>query len=171
MRYKTLVTLIMLPALLNGCALLNKPKPRVKYVRVGNDPAMVQLNKIAERAQRSTQVLAEIQIAKANSNITLQGAKSARLAMTATPKGWGERTNVSFQGPFNKIINTLATRAEYQFFTQGARPANMPIVTIDARDKTLKQILDQVIAQLPSNVSVAIYPNTQSIIVNYQGGQ
>jgi len=173
MQYRSLLFLLLAPMLLglNGCALLHPPKPQVKYVHVGNDPSMVRLNQIAEKSERSTQVLAEIQMAQADSNITLQGAKNARLAMTATPRGWGKRTNVSFQGPFNKIIYTLATRAGYQFFTQGRRPANIPIVTIDARNKSLKQILDQVIAQLPHFIGVAIYPRTRSVIVDYHGGR
>ena len=169
MPYRLFALLIFSPLLLtmNGCSLLHPPKPQVKYVHVGNDPSMVKLNEIAEKSERSAQVLSEIQAAQEDSNVTLQGAKSARLAMTAIPQGWGKRTNVNFQGPFNKLINTLATRAGYQYFTRGKRPANIPIVTIDARYKTLKQILDQIIAQLPYYVDVAIYPRTHSIIVSY----
>jgi hypothetical protein len=173
MKYQTSSVLLITPLLLclSGCALLHPPKPRIQYVHARNDPSMVHLNQIAEKSERSTQILAEIQMAQADSNITLQGAKNARLAMTATPKGWGTRTNVSFQGPFNKIIYTLALRAGYQFFTQGMRPANIPIVTIDAKSKTLKQILDQVISQLPSFISVAIYPRTRSVIIDYHNGR
>lgn len=154
---------------LAGCAGFHSTPP-IQYVHGGNDPAMVRLNQIAEKSEGSTQVLAEIQLAQADSNITLQGTKNARLAMTATPRGWGRRTSVSFQGPFNKMVATLATRAGYQFFTQGRRPANVPIVTLDVRNKTLKQILDQVITQLPSSISVALYPRTRSIIVAYDSG-
>lgn len=154
----------LLLVLLSACA----PKPPVQFVPVGNDSSMMQLNRIAEQSERSTRVLAQIQQAQGDSTITLQGAKQARLAMTATPKGWGRKTSVSFQGPFNKLLETLSTRADYQFYTRGQRPANLTVVTIDAHQKTLKSILDQVVAQLPHWVSVAIYPRTHSVILTYR---
>ena len=159
------ISAVPLVLLLGGCA----KAPQVKYVHIGNDPSMVALNKIAEKAERSTQVLAQIQEAQADASITLQGEKMAQLANTATPIGWGHRTSVSYQGPWNKLLVTLATRAGYQYYEEGMAPANIKIVTIESRNKTLKHILTQVIAQMPAQATVAIHPTTRSMVVNYNG--
>lgn len=153
---------------MTGCTTTHPALPDETYAKNGNDPAMVRLNQIAEKAEQSQQVLAEIQRSQATSSIALRGATPV---MTATPYGWEKHTNVSFQGPFNKLVYTLSTRSGYQYFTQGSRPANIPLVTIDARDKSLKQILDDVITQLPPTINIAIYPATHSIVVSYHAGR
>jgi hypothetical protein len=169
MRLKRIAFIAIIPALLmlNGCAIFQHPKPKIKYVHVGNDPSMVALNKIAEKSERSTQMLAQIQRAKADSSITLQGARSAELAATATPASWGKKLSISGNYPYNKILATLASQASYQYYEEGRRPANVRIVTVDAHYQTLKQTLLQVTAQMPKNVTVAVHPNTRSLVVDY----
>ncbi len=159
--------LIVLSSLvgLAGCATYQQPK--VTYVKVPNDESLVTLNHIALKAERSAQVMAEIQNAQAKSTISLQGARGAELAATAIPQGWGQRTSLNFQGPFDKVVLLLAEKARYQFFTEGNRPANVPLVTITAQNKTLKQTLDDVVAQLPNNTGIVLHPRTRSILIIY----
>lgn len=166
--------LMLFMAMLTGCALF--PHRTVHhyhdyYHPPKIDQTMVSLNRIAKRSAKSTALLAEVQTAEANKNITLQGAKNARLAATAVPKGWGKKTSVRYQGPFNKMLATLSTRAGYHYYEQGKRPANISLVTIDATNQSLKSILDQVVGQLPKRIGIALYPRTRSVIVRYQRGQ
>lgn len=158
-----LLTLVFLS--LGGCASMHPAK--VVYVKRVNDPSMLRLNQVAEKAEQSQMLLAEIQTAVSNSSVTLQGAQAAQLSMTAIPSGWGKKTSVEFVGPFNKLVQNLATGAGYEYFTQGPRPANVPLVTIDAKQQSLKQILNQVVSQLPREMSVTLYPRTHALIVNY----
>jgi len=165
---KTGLVIVSSMMLLNGCALLNpQPAPTIKYIQVPNDSSMLELNRVAKKSQRSAQVMAEIQNAQAQSSITMLGAKNATIAATSIPRGWGQRTNMSFQGPFDKLIIKLAEKARYQYFTEGNRPANVPLVNISAESKTLKQILDEVVAQLPANISIVLHPRTHTILVIY----
>lgn len=169
MRIKTTLFLFTLPSLLllGGCA----TAPKVQYINTGNDPSMVALNQIAEKSERSTEILAEIQAAQADSSITLQGARLAMQSEMATPAGWGKLTSVSYQGPFDKIIYQLATRSSYQYFEEGIRPANLKVVNIDMVNKTLIQILRNVAAQSPSSVQIIVNPTSRSVIVKYQAGR
>lgn len=151
--------------ILSGCATYQPPK--VTYVKVPNDESLVALNHIALKAERSAQVMAQIQNAQAKSTILLQGARGAELAATAIPQGWGQRISLNFQGPFDKAVMLLAEKARYQFFTEGKQPANIPLVTINAQNKTLKQILDDIVAQLPNNTGIVLHPRTRSILIIY----
>lgn len=148
---------------LSGCSTLQAPP-----TPPAEDIAMQRLNHVAARAQATLQELADIQHAKAQSQITLLGAERAAQTATVTPPGWEKKVAVHFQGPFEPLVKRLAAFAQYRVVTEGRAPANSPLVTVKGRHTPLITYLRDTAAQLPSSIRIQVYASTRTVVITYR---
>ena len=133
------------------------------------DPSMLALNQVASQAETTLQVIAQAQNTEALSKITPGGLDRDALAQTATPTGWERPISVHYEGAAYPLIKLLSKRAGYHSFINGVLPAEPPLVTISVEHAPLMVVLRNVMAQLPRNISVNMFPSTNSVVLNVNG--
>ena len=152
-----------------GCAIFQPPP--VKYLP--NDHSMMALNQIAEKAQQSTAVLAEIQARNAQRSHVVYSHSIYRKAISAKSiKNYtqisDEKLSFSFEGPVNVVLKKLSVKAGYQFMI-GANPLkSFPTVSLIENNTPLSSIVLKINQQLPANIRVVCYPKTKSMLLIIQ---
>lgn len=175
-----IIVLAIMTLNFTGCAIFQSPP--VKYLP--NDNSMIQLNHIAERAQQSTAVLAEIQAQnkdkknKKNQYRTYSTYSHRRHResyqtndISYNINKSNQKISLSFEGPVNEVVQKLSAKAGYQFMMSGNQLKNLksfPTVSVIETNTPLSNIVMHINQQLPSNIRVVCYPKTKSLLLIIQ---
>lgn len=154
MTYKIL-GLVILSLLTIGCATSNQP---IKIV--GEDPAVVKLQKTAADIHQSVQQLAELQQAATPRPKTYSVPQSGPLSTQVT---------IAWNGPPEPVLDMLADMIGYDFRKVGKRPHTTLIVGVEARNVPAWNILEDIGWQLWASGTVVVDETTREIQLIYKG--
>lgn len=162
--------LIFLPVcLLAGCS-SDTPKfvdLNLKYITTNSAPeasvdanSQSQLAEAAQSVNSSMQQLSSIQMA------THPGVKMAK-PVNAAKIGMAQQTSLDWTGPVQPLLSKIAKASGYHVRVLGNTPAIPVIVSINAQDEPLANILRDTRYQVAKKAKIALYPNTKTIELRY----
>ena len=168
MRFKHYFLLV--PVLfLAGCA-SEKPKfvdLSLKYITTNTAPepsanqqAQAQLAEAAQSVNSSMQQLSAIQLA------TPPSIKMAP-PVNAYAVGMSQQSSLDWTGPVKPLLQKVASASGYHVRVLGTTPAIPLIVTINANDQTLADILRDTTYQVAKKARIKLYPKSKVIELRY----
>jgi hypothetical protein len=143
---------------LSGCALLQPGKSEY----LPNDSAIISLNHIAEKAQKSNAALAEAQSHQYKTVHTVYRDIPVKTHNAAIPT-----ISFSFKGNLDTALRQLSSQVSYSYLTEGTPPQLIPNVSVQKKNITLPNIIENINSQLPTTVRVILYQKTHTILATY----
>lgn len=77
------------------------------------------------------------------------------------------RASVDWSGPIEELTNRLAKAANYRLRVLGKEPSVPVVISINAKDESLAQILRDVDYQAGQKAYIHVYPNRQVVELRY----
>lgn len=143
-------------ALLSACTTLYKKPP----VNQPSDDATIRLAEAADSISDSMLQMARVEKVVANTN------KDNSLAIPSTP-ALQARASVDWSGPIEELTNRVAKAAHYRLSVLGREPAIPVLISVNARDKSLTEILRDIDYQAGQKAYIRVYPNSQLVELRY----
>lgn len=113
-----------------------------------NDPVALRIAQASEKAAKALDTIAGIEQYK-NPLAPMEN-------FVAAPQPIAQPVTITWSGPAEQIVQTLATKAGYSYQTAGAAPGIPLSVMIDAYEKPLIDVLRDVGLQLGNRADVAV---------------
>ncbi|MFK7838998.1 MAG: DotD/TraH family lipoprotein [Bdellovibrionales bacterium] len=113
----------------------------------------------ATRASNALETLAAVEHGR--------GPAIASAPIGDAPANLRRAITVNWVGPAEQITETLAQRASYNFVTVGVKPAVPVIVSIDAENKPVIEVLRDVGLQLGLRGDVRVDANNEVVEIHY----
>lgn len=163
MRYSLLLIIV----LSSGCATLPPGQPELD----SDSPEIASLQRLLHDAsvdvQASLRMLAEVNNAAAQSSLTAEQKRQAIIAATQTPPGMAREIALSWVGPAETVLATLARHANSVFETVGRTPMPpLPVVRIEGRMPVINAVRD-IGFQLQDRARVSVY-SQRKIVLEYR---
>lgn len=164
MRLKTLLP-ISLVFLLAGCT--THKYITYSYITTGSAPipttnknAQAQLAEAATSVGHSLQKMSAIQLAT---------HPKAKLPPPLNPAmiGMAQQTSLDWNGPIEPLLNRIAKASHYKLRVLGRKPAIPILVTINANNVPLADILRNAKFQSEKKANITLYPATKIIELRY----
>lgn len=145
-------------AVLFACSLSACAVHHVTPAPPPSDDATIKLAEAATSVSKSLHELARI-----------QAAATVPLAKLADPADFGIRgvASIDWVGPVGPLLERLAKASHFTLRVLGRPPAVPIIVTIDAKDAPLADLIQDIDFQVTGKASVKVYPNSQVIELSY----
>ena len=159
MGYRWIPVLACAGLLLSGCATKPQPQP------LTSDPAVKMLAEAARLAQQDLGRLSRAEDAIAESSRSqLDRTREAR-AQAVVPPGWDRTTTEVFTLPYDRALERLASLAGYRLYPAGKIPANPVMVSVKGEGRRLVDVMRDITAQMPTDMTVFLYPATRSVVL------
>jgi defect-in-organelle-trafficking protein DotD len=144
--------------LLAGCggATIFKKNP----VNTPSDDATIQLAEAAKSISHSMSEMARVEKVV----IPQHGTNHFRIPSTYNLQ---TRASVDWSGPIEEITARIAKAAHYRLRVFGKEPAVPVLISINAKDESLVEILRDVDYQAGRKASIHVYPNQQVVELHY----
>ena len=157
MNTKQIIALGLLLPLLTGCGgTYMKGNPQIV---AEPDKISALLADAADRASSSLETLAAIEAQKRQVPATAN--------LDDAPLELKRAITINWIGPVEDITKTLADRASYSFNVYGSGPASPIIVSIDAENKPIVEVLRSVGIQLGSEAAIHVNAEDRVIEIRY----
>lgn len=124
-----------------------------------NDPVSLRIAQAAEKASKALQTVAGIEQYK-NPLPPMEDFNNA-------PPALAQPITITWSGPAEQLVQTLAAKAGYTYRTAGAPSSVPPTVMIDAYEKPLIDVLRDVGLQLGNRGDVAVDINANVVQYRY----
>ena len=149
--------LFVLAALLTACSTTTSKKPPYNHP---SDDASIKLAEAASSVSRSMMEMAKVEkvISPPKLDNTLTIPSSYNLQA---------RASVDWSGPIEELTDRLAKAAHYRLRVLGKEPAVPVVISVNAKDESLAQILRDVDYQAGKKASIHVYPNRQVVELRY----
>lgn len=141
----------------------------LKYVTAKTAPtetvdkdAQAQVAQAATAVGQSLQHLSAMQMAN-------QPRSKMRKPLNAKFIGMGQLASVSWTGPAEPLLQKIAKATHYRLRVIGDKPAVPVLISINMQNQPVASILRNVIYQVVSKASVAVYPKSRTIELRYHG--
>jgi len=168
MKFKSF--LLLLPvALLAGCS-HDTPKfvdLNLHYITTDSAPvkgtdrkAQAQLAEAAQSVNQSMQQISAIQIA---TNPDVKMPKP----VNPVAVGMAQQTSLDWTGPVQPLLKKIASASGYNVRVLGKAPAIPVIVSINANDEVLANILRDTTYQVAKKARIKLYPQSKTIELRY----
>ena len=123
------------------------------------DPIGLRLASAVDRASAALQTLASVEQAR-NPGVSIQAAPYA-------PQELRRTVDVEWIGPIEPIARRLADRAGYAFQINGDVPPAPVIVSIQAKQKSVVEVLRDVGLQAGTRADISVDPTLKIVELNY----
>jgi defect-in-organelle-trafficking protein DotD len=123
------------------------------------DAVSARLAEAADKASASLQTLAAVENARSK--------KPAISAVENAPPELMRAMTVNWVGPVEPIVKSLAQRAGYDFQTFGGPPPNVVVVSIDAENQPIIEIMRNIGLQLGNRANVKVNGKMRSVELYY----
>lgn len=155
------VSILILGAVsLGGCGVgfhSHKPKSHKK------SPIAQALNKSDKQIQSAwNQVSAVSQTKHPNSSDFLQGYQGKM------PKALRRRISIQWAGPLDKVVRKMTHEAGWTYMPLGNKPADGITVFVNAKNKKIGDILENVGYQAKNRAAVVIKPHQKIVKLEYE---
>ncbi|MCP0914587.1 type IVB secretion system lipoprotein DotD [Legionella sp. 27cVA30] len=152
-----LVMLFLACTILAGCTTASYKKPPYNEP---SDDATIKLAEAANSVSDSMLEMARIEktILPANKDNTLTIPNAFNLQARAT---------VDWSGPIQELTARVAKAAHYRLRVLGREPAIPVLISLNAKDQSLAEILRDIDYQAGKKASIYVYPNSQVVELRY----
>jgi defect-in-organelle-trafficking protein DotD len=123
------------------------------------DPVALRLASAVDKASAALQTLASVEQAR-NPAASLQ-------VPPAAPQELRRTVTVDWVGPIEPIARTMADRAGYQLEINGDRPPVPVVVSVQAREKSVVEVLLDIGLQAGQRANVVVDPDRKMVELNY----
>ncbi len=155
------LTLIGVALLLSGCT---SPQPALPSNGINNPNQAAQI-KLAEAAASVSQSL--------NQLAALEKAVHPAARIPAPPDpasiGMAKLASVNWTGPVEPLIRKIAAATHYRVRVIGKRPAIPALVSVNAQNTPIADILRDASFQVEKKADIVLYPRTRVIEIRYIG--
>ncbi len=129
---------------------------------VTNGAAQAQIAEAATAVGHSLQQLSALELAT-------HPGKKIQKPLNARMTGMGHLASVNWTGPVEPLLKKIAQATNYRIRTIGKKPAIPVLISVNMRNQPVAAILRNVIYQIVTKASVAVYPKYRTIEVRYHG--
>lgn len=151
------VMLLVLAAILSACSTTTSKKPPYNHP---SDDASIKLAEAATSVSRSMMEMAKVEKVitppKLDNTMTIPSSYNLQA-----------RASVDWSGPIEELTNRIAKAAHYRLRVLGREPAVPVVISINAKDESLAQILRDVDYQAGKKAFIHVYPNRQVVELRY----
>jgi hypothetical protein len=154
------VLTISLLLVLAGCA---TPPPPAEDLSA--DPSVARLAAAAEMAQRDLERLSRAENALAEQKRTALDRQREAIAHSAVVPGFERTTHEVFTLPYPRAIERVAELAGYKFVPAVSVPSNPVMVNIEGKGRSLKEVMTQIMDQVPVDMRVHVYASTKTVVL------
>lgn len=167
MKYKSLL-LIPLVIMLAGCASDSKKfvDLNLNYLPSNSAPAQSDATAQAQIAQAADSVNSSLQQLSAVEKASHPRAKIAP-PKDAKAIGMAQVVSLNWNGPVQPLVKQIASASHYRVSVIGKKPAVPVIVTLNAKNQTLAEILRNVTFQVQAHANISVYPAKRLIELSY----
>lgn len=123
------------------------------------DPVALRLAAAADRASTALQTLASVEQAR-NPSVAIQAVPHA-------PQELRRTVSVNWVGPIEPLLLSLSDRAGYQLQVNGDKPPVPVVVSIQAREKSVVDVLRDLGLQAGRRADVVVDPARRIVELNY----
>jgi defect-in-organelle-trafficking protein DotD len=142
------------------CALTACTQMKVDQQLVAEpDPVALRLASAVDRASTALQTLASVEQAR-NPGVPLQ-------VPSDVPQELRRTISVDWVGPVEPLMRRLADRAGYQMQINGDKPSVPIVVSVQAQEKSVVEVLRDVGLQAGRRADVAVDPDRRIVELNY----
>ena len=152
----SILSMIPLLCILAGCAQYQKVDQQLV---AEPDPVALRLAAAVDRASTALQTLASVEQAR-NPGVSIQAAPSA-------PKELRQAVSVDWVGPVEALARSLADRAGYQLQVNGDKPPVPVVVSVQAREKSVIEVLRDLGLQVGRRAEIVVDPDRRIVELNY----
>jgi defect-in-organelle-trafficking protein DotD len=154
--FTTLLGAVMLASSVAGCT----PYTKVDQQLVASpDPVGLRLAAAVDKATAALQTLASVEQAR-NPSAAVQSIPYA-------PQELRRTVSLDWVGPIEPVLRALADRAGYRFEANGDKPPAPLVVTINAKQKSVVEVLRDVGLQAGTRADVSVDPEAKIVELNY----
>lgn len=154
---KWLILLIISTTFLAGCGRGTFIKPPVNNP---SDDAGIRLAEAASSISNSMSEMARVEKVIAppsrNNHLTIPSTYSLQT-----------RASVDWSGPIEELTNRIAKAANYRLHVFGKEPAVPVLISLNAKDESLVEILRDIDYQAGKKATIRVYPNNQIVELRY----
>ncbi len=164
-----IVPVVITAAALAGCASQSAKEVNLnlKYMTAKSAPAnsndanaQAQVAEAASSVGHSLNRLSAIQMA------THKGVKMP-MPLNARAVGLAHQGSLSWNGPVEPAVAKIASASGYRVRVLGSKPSIPVIVNVNARNKTMAEILRNITFQAEPGATIRVYPGTHVIELRY----
>ncbi|MBA2710980.1 MAG: type IVB secretion system lipoprotein DotD [Tatlockia sp.] len=150
------VILILTSILLFGCTKIFRKPP----INAPSDDATIKLAEAATSVSDSMLEMARVEkiIAPPNKDNILTIPNSYNLQA---------RASVDWSGPIEELTARISKAAHYRLRVLGREPAVPVLISLNAKDESLAEILRNIDYQAGSKAYIHVYPNSQVVELRY----
>jgi len=123
------------------------------------DPVALRLAAAADRASSALQTLASVEQAR-NPGVSVQSAPGA-------PRELRRTVSVAWTGPIEPLLLSLVDRAGYQLQVNGDKPPVPVVVSVQAREKSVVEVLRDLGLQAGRRADIVVDPQRHIVELNY----
>lgn len=153
----TFVTLCILPLLLLGCKTAVYKKPPLN---APSDDASIKLAEAATSVSDSMLQMARVEK-------TIKPANLDNVLTIPSAYNLQARASVDWSGPIEEVTQRIAKAANYQLRVLGKEPAIPVLISLNAKDESLAEILRDIDYQAGQKAFIHVYPNSQVVELRY----
>jgi defect-in-organelle-trafficking protein DotD len=157
---KSLCGVVLMCAMLSACSSMPKSfSNNAPQVVAAPDAVSARLAEAADKASSALQALAAVESSRAQ--------QPAISAVENAPRELMRAMTVNWVGPVEPILKSLADRAGYKFQGFGVRPPNAVVVSVDAENQPIIEIMRGIGLQVGNRANVKVNAKTQSVELHY----
>lgn len=123
------------------------------------DPVALRLASAVDRASAALQTLASVEQAR-NPSVAVQAVPHA-------PQELRRIVSVDWVGPIEPMVRSLADRAGYQTQINGDKPPVPVVVSVQAREKSVVEVLRDLGLQAGRRADIVVDPDRRMVELNY----
>ena len=146
-------------ALLIGVAACEQPPTTITPLVAESDPIAARVAQSADKASKALETIAGIEQYKT--------PLPPMEHFAGAPQPLAQPVTITWSGPVEQIVQTLAAKAGYTYRTAGASSGVPMTVTVDAFEKPLIDVLRDIGLQLGNRADVAVDINGAIVQLRY----
>ncbi len=123
------------------------------------DPVALRLATAADKVSSALQTLAAVEQSR-NPALSVQAVPNAPTELRRT-------VSVNWTGPIEPLLLSMVDRAGYQMQVNGSRPSVPVVVSVQAREKSLVDVLRDIGLQAGQRADVVVDPQRRVVELNY----
>lgn len=154
------ITVILIPLLAGGCGYFPKGfSDDAPQVVAQPDQVSALLADAASKASNALQTLASVEQART--------PRTAVAPIGDAPSELRRAVTLNWVGPVDLITQTLASKAGYEFQSVGKKPVSPVVVTINAVNQPVIEVLRDIGLQLGKRGDVRVDGSTRMVEIHY----
>lgn len=160
---KNILFCILSTSLLSGCSSFSKdevekaPVPQYQPSIVSEKEVYDAFIKAAENVDKAFLVYTNVNNAAKSEELTYEKIRQANWKANYTPPGMERKITMNWDGPLRPLISQIAKESGYEILFVGELPPEPHIITINAKEKRIIDVINDISSKVDSLVDISIY--------------